>query len=94
MDSNIAKYRKEYKDFEFGDENYVEFLDDNNELSEIAYIFNLRNWEYSGDNLIGKNYDQLKDLLKWNGFNLKKTIPTILQMSRIYRYEVNNRKGK
>lgn len=73
----------------------MEFLDDNVELQELRYIFNLCDWNYiEGGFFRGKNYTQLKDLLKMYGFNKKNTIEIMLQMSRVYAYEANNSKNK
>ena len=90
----ISKYKEDYKKYDIDDtDNYVEFLDDNEELMELAYIFNLVDFEYmEGGFLKGKNYFQLKDLLKMYGYKKKNTLEIMLQMIRVYCYEANRHK--
>lgn len=82
----IRKYRDDYKDIPYGDENYIEFLDNTEdyELREIVNIFNLSDFKYEDNIIIGKEYQPIKDLLELYEYNIKETLPFVLLMSKTY----------
>lgn len=65
----------------------LEFLEDNKELYEISRIFLQIPWKYSGGMLVGKEYAQTKDFLKWAGYKPKKWASIIQSMAAVW---INN----
>lgn len=73
------------------DENYREFLIDEPELNELAYLFMTTPWEYEQGFLINKKYEVMKDLLLFNNYDLKTCIPLFLDMSNIWSNAKNEK---
>lgn len=73
------------------DENYREFLIDEPELNELAYLFMTTPWEYEQGFLINKKYEVMKDLLLFNNYDLKTCIPIMLDMSNIWSNTKNEK---
>lgn len=90
MNEDIYENKESFKDLDFDDENYIEFLEDDEELQELAYLFLIIPWEYSDNYLSGKQYYAMKDLLILFGYedNLKEIITLFLQITNIW---VNNK---
>ena len=67
-----------------------EWLDDDIELSMVASVFIQVPFEYSGmGGVSGKQYQPIKDFLKWNGLSVPEWTPIVLQMGRIWANEIN-----
>lgn len=76
------------------DENYIEFLDDTEELRELVKIFNICSWTYHERFLVSKNIFEMKELLKANNFNIKKTITMMLEIAKIFVINYNSNLNK
>ena len=58
------------------------------ELRELSFIFNTAEFEYGVEMIVvGKKYQQIKDMLELYDYDLKKTIPMLINMVNIW---INN----
>ena len=70
-----------------------EWLDDDIELFKVANVFLQVPFEYGGmGSVVGKQYQPIKDFLKWNNLNLKYWTPIVLQMGRVWASELQKDK--
>ena len=49
--------------------------------------------EFGGMGVVGKNYEAIKDYLEWNGLNVKKYTPLLVQMGQVWANEINSKEG-
>jgi len=50
-------------------------------------------FEYGGiGGVVGKQYQPIKDMLKWNGLDVKQWTPIVLQMGRVWASELQKEK--
>lgn len=70
-----------------------EWLDDDIELYQVSNIFIQIPYEYSGmGGVVGKQYQPIKDFLKWNDLDVKYWTPIVLQMGKIWASELQKDK--
>lgn len=80
----LQDLKDDYIDMDEDDDNYREFLLNEPELNELAYIFITTPWEYEQGYFTNKKYEVMKDLLLFNDFDLKTCIPFFIEMSNIW----------
>ena len=61
----------------------IAFSDDP-QLFAISRLFLQIPWEYGFSGIVGKRYDAIKDFLRWNGFEVKKWTPILVQMGQTW----------
>jgi len=50
----------------------------------LSMIFTQIPWEYGFSGATGKKYEAAKDLLEWNGFDVKEWTPVVLNMGSVW----------
>lgn len=83
-DGELSLEKEERDEIKNNKLSQITFVDDDEELFNLTRIFLQIPFEYGFDGATDKKYEACKDFLRWNGFKVKKWLPIVLQMARVW----------